>query len=133
MRAANVSEVGATAVAVDLLLETLLIAVADGVVEGAPFSSPAAPTASCTAASAPSSTVAASTTAVLLPVGFPPHVRSLLLAVVPWAFVPVGAVLAAVEALYLAGVTLRTHGNPAAHNWFAARRGASQVVSLDIP
>lgn len=72
MRAIKVGEVGATAVAVDLLLETLLIADTGDVVEGAPFSSPAASTASCTTAPTPSSTVAASTAAVLLPVGFPP-------------------------------------------------------------
>ena len=71
MRAVHVGAVGAARVAVDLLLETLLVAVAGDVWEGAPFRSSAASTASCTAAATPFSTVAASTATVLLPMGFP--------------------------------------------------------------
>ena len=113
MRAVDVGEVGAAGVAVVLLLKALLVTVAGGVVEEAPFSSTAASTARSTAAATLSSTVVASTVvAVLLPVPFPPVVPALLLVKVLRAIVHVVTVLTAVEALYPAGVTLRMHGNP---------------------
>ena len=114
----DVDNVGAAGVAVDLRFETLLVAVADGGVEAAPFSSPAVSTASCTSIATLSFTVAASTAAVLLPVRFPPVVSALLHVVALRAFVSVVTVLTAVEALNPAGVTLRMHGHPAARARF---------------
>lgn len=72
MTAEFVGDVGAAGNAVDCLLETRLITVAGGVVEGAPFIAPATSMANCTATATPFSTVAAPTAAVILPVWFPP-------------------------------------------------------------
>ena len=117
MRAVHFGEVGAAGVAVVLLLEALLVTVAGGVVDGEPFSSTTASTARSTAAATLSSIVVASTVAAVhLPVRCPPVVPALLLVKVLRAIVHVVTVLTAVEALYPAGVTLRLHGNPAAHN-----------------
>lgn len=73
MKAVIIDDVMAAGVAVDLLFETLFIAVAGGAVEGAPFISTTASTASCTAAETPSFTVVASTAAVRLPVPLCPR------------------------------------------------------------
>ena len=131
MRAVNIGEVGAAGVAVDILLETLLVAVAGGVVEGAPFISPAVSTASCTAAATPSSTIAASTAAVL-PVRCPSVGRTLRCVAGPPALVTVVIVLTADEALHPAGVTFRMQGNPVAHNRFSVGVEAGQVVYVDV-
>lgn len=113
-----------------LWLETLMVAMAGGAVKETPLSPPAASTASCTTAAAPSSTTAA---AALLPVGFPPVVPALVLAFFLWALVPVLTVLAAVAALYPAGVTLSKKDNPAAHSRVSVRQGASQGVHVYVP
>lgn len=53
MRAVNVDDVVAGAVAIGLQLDTAVVALADGVVDGGPFVSPAASTTRCPAAGTP--------------------------------------------------------------------------------
>lgn len=98
MRTVNGGEVGAAGIAVDILLETLLVAVAGGVLwKGAPFSFPTASAAGCNAAATPSSTVASYTAALLLPVRFPPVVPTVPHVFVLRAFVFLLTVLTAVS------------------------------------
>ena len=130
MRSVNIREVGAAGVAVDLLLETLVVDVAGSVVQGAPFSSPPRPRPPAPPPQPPLTTAAS--TAAVLPVRFPPVGPPLLRVAVLRAFFPVVTVLIAVEALYPAGVALRMHGNAAAHNRFSVRGGAGQVVCVDV-